>query len=350
MDADRPPPQLDLVAARELREKLGAHPKMDLSPNMERAVAAGKGLSWVASLIKATRSAGKLTVGEYLYYRLYDVPPDGPCRHVGKRMQNKMHLACNDPNWHALCHDKAIFYTALYGAGLPIPETVALFDKRGRRGCFGTVLRSVAELRAFLMDAANYPMFAKPADGVFSIGALHLSSGSGERVTFHYGAEASLDQVFEFIEQLTTEGYLFPKVLEPAHEDVFGSALVAVRLLILMDEEPRLESAVIKIPRSGQIADNFWRGNLLGALRPGDGAIYRVISGYAADLQEFQEHPDTGAALVGWRVEEWPEAVALCTQAARMFPGIRTQSWDVALTADGPVLLGPIDIQDSQTG
>jgi len=45
------------------------------------------------------------------------------------------------------------------------------------------------------------------------------------------------------------------------------------------------------------------------------------------------------SSLTGMRVPRWAQAVELCLDAATAFPGIRTQSWDVALTAAGPVLL-----------
>jgi hypothetical protein len=56
-------------------------------------------------------------------------------------------------------------------------------------------------------------------------------------------------------------------------------------------------------------------------------------------MREVAEHPDTGATLVGLSVPDWQKAMDLCRYAAAMFPGIRTQSWDVALTDAGPVVL-----------
>jgi hypothetical protein len=56
-------------------------------------------------------------------------------------------------------------------------------------------------------------------------------------------------------------------------------------------------------------------------------------------MREVAEHPDTGAALAGLALPDWQRAADLCRYAASMFPGIRTQSWDIALTDAGPVIL-----------
>jgi hypothetical protein len=43
--------------------------------------------------------------------------------------------------------------------------------------------------------------------------------------------------------------------------------------------------------------------------------------------------------LVGWQIPDFERAADLCLEAARLLPGVKTQSWDVALTDEGPVIL-----------
>lgn len=334
---------LDLENARSLRRRMEAPPVVDRARAIQAAVAAA-GTSWISRLWQATRGPGRLSIDEYFYYRLDDpaLPADEVARFVGKRIQHQMHTACNDRQWFAVCHDKALFYTTLRGAGLTAPETVAVHAPRGRSGPFRS-LRSEEELRAFLTEPSNYPLFAKPVDGIFSIGALSLLGVAGGDITLKGGDVASVDELIRFTTQLTGKGYLFQKVLasDPGLAAVFGDALPAIRFLVIhSDGPPVIESAVIKIPRRDNMADNYWRaGNMLGALDLAGGEIYRVVTGHGADLAEVARHPDTGAPLTGVRVPRWAQAVELCLDAATAFPGIRTQSWDVALTAAGPVLL-----------
>ena len=70
-----------------------------------------------------------------------------------------------------------------------------------------------------------------------------------------------------------------------------------------------------------------------------DGKILRVVSGVGEGMRLHETHPDTGATLIGYVLPGWGRVTQLCLAAAKAFPGVRTQSWDVALTPAGPVLL-----------
>ena len=114
-----------------------------------------------------------------------------------------------------------------------------------------------------------------------------------------------------------------------------------MRFLVLLGEDgPVIESAVMKIPTDGNIADNYWRtGNMLGALDKETGEITRVVTGTGPALRELTHHPVTEAELTGLKLPEWHVASALCRRAAMALPGLRTQSWDIALTNRGPVAI-----------
>ncbi|HKM61760.1 MAG TPA: sugar-transfer associated ATP-grasp domain-containing protein, partial [Acidisphaera sp.] len=103
---------------------------------------------------------------------------------------------------------------------------------------------------------------------------------------------------------------------------------------------PIIHRAVAKIATGDNPADNFWRaGNMLGAIDLCSGVITRTVSGTGADITVNASHPDTQAPIVGTQIPDWDQATALVRVAAQALPGIRTQSWDVALTDSGPVLL-----------
>ncbi len=63
------------------------------------------------------------------------------------------------------------------------------------------------------------------------------------------------------------------------------------------------------------------------------------VRGTGVQLTRDEAHPDTGQTVNGFDIPHWPELCDLTRQAASVFPGIRTQSWDVALTDQGPVFL-----------
>jgi len=121
----------------------------------------------------------------------------------------------------------------------------------------------------------------------------------------------------------------------------FGPALWSVRLLVLLTPAgPVVHRAVAKIATGVNPADNFWRpGNMLGAVDRDTGVIRRVVRGTGAGMVVDEAHPDTGQPIIGTTLPGWAETLELARTAAQVLPGIRTQSWDVALTDKGPVLL-----------
>ena len=289
------------------------------------------------------RGPGRLTVHEFFYYRLDDpaLDRDEVRRFVGKHRQHVFHTACNDIRWYAAAHDKMLFYAAARGGGLPTPETLAVYAPGGR-SFSAEIVRTQEQLAAFLRRPDSYPLFAKPIEGIFSVGVLSLAALEGTLIRLTSGELMELDAVVRFIAEFGGEGYVLQRPLHPhaALREAFGGTLPSVRCLVLLSPEgAAIESAVLKIPASPNPADNYWRpGNMLGALDPA-GTVVRVVTGVGVAMREVAEHPDTGAGLVGLAVPDWQNATALCCGAAMMFPGIRTQSWDIALTDAGPVVL-----------
>ena len=65
----------------------------------------------------------------------------------------------------------------------------------------------------------------------------------------------------------------------------------------------------------------------------------RTVQGTGTETSVNGAHPDSGRPIVGTPIPGWEDLIALAKEAARMLPGIRTQSWDIALAEQGPVLL-----------
>lgn len=336
---------LDVNSARTRRANLDRPPKLPLTEAVKAAAQeTGSGTSWLPGFWRASSGPGKLTAAEYFYYRLYagQRSDDDLARFVGKEMQTKMHVACNDVRWFAPSCDKLFFLSAMLGAGVPVPETLAVFDPSGRR--FHPKLVTSEDAVVALLDRPeSYPIFAKPIDGMYSVGTLAMTDGGNGTVHLRGAGTVATGEVARYMKEMGPEGYLLQRTMTP-HEtlaDAFGGTLASVRFLVLVGGDgPKIESAVIKIPTGENIADNYWRsGNLLGAVDPVEGRLVRVVTGVGPDMREVEAHPDTGQALLGLKVPEWRAARAMCERAAGTLPGLRTQSWDIALTQKGPVAL-----------
>jgi hypothetical protein len=341
---------------REQKSRLDGPPIVDFQSNMKTATENGAGLFGLArEAFQIYLGPGHVTPAEFFYYRLWqcDLPLQEKLKFVSKQTQEAMHRACNDPNWHAVTHDKLLLHSVLEMAGLPMPPIEAVvhptrFLAGQRRHLLGAKhLANAQSVRKFLSERANYPIFGKPIDGMYSLGAFHACFSP-----MHL--EEMLTRIVVDGESAETEAlagrllasparYILQKPLLPHRElaDLTGPRLCCARLLILLTTDgPILESAVLKIPVGTNIADNYWReGNLLGALDPDTGRISRVVTGTGSNLRESPIHPDTGASLAGQVVPAWPEICLLAMKAAHVFPGVRTQSWDIAITQDGPCIL-----------
>ncbi len=69
------------------------------------------------------------------------------------------------------------------------------------------------------------------------------------------------------------------------------------------------------------------------------GIVGRVVSGHGTDTTVVSSDPRSGFPLQGFRLPDWDVAMQMCLRAARLFPGFHVQSWDIALTTRGPVIL-----------
>ena len=80
-------------------------------------------------------------------------------------------------------------------------------------------------------------------------------------------------------------------------------------------------------------------GNLIAPVDSATGVVGQVIAGNGLSTHVVSKHPRSGVALEGTRLPQWDEALRCCLRAARLFPSFHVQSWDIALTTRGPVVL-----------
>ena len=301
----------------------------------------------VREICRLRYGRGKLRPDEYYYYGLYDdrrFSFADKARFLGRSTQDRIIRQCNAPEWWFIAHDKLVCYALLAGLDLPVPATRALYHGAGRFAAVPAFAEPAA-LAAHLRTGMRYPFFGKPVAGIRSIGvaAVERYDAGGDALVFLGGRTLALDGFVKELEPYRKHGYLFQEMLRP-HPEVAalcGPRLSTVRLIVLLEQgEPAVSHALWKIPVGDNPADNFWRpGNLLAGLNAADGRVIRVVQGAGAAQVELERHPDTEQPLVGAVLPDWAALTELCWRAARAFPGLRMQAWDVALTERGPVLV-----------
>lgn len=223
----------------------------------------------------------------------------------------------NPLGWTAGCAlaDKRLFAERCAAAELPHAETIAT--------AAGGRVRILA-------DPADRPMIAKPAHG---------EGGDGVRMLGPIADAQALMARLRGIQHPTMVQPLI--VVHPELADIALGALPTVRIVTILDEagRPEVVSATFRCasdPRAR--VDNMKAGGLIVPVDLGDGRLGTACFGYGG--YDHDVHPATGAPIAGRILPGWAMAIGLVNEAhAGAFADYVLVGWDVALTADGPMLI-----------
>ena len=298
-------------------------------------------------ILRLRFGAGRLGPGDYYALDLFEDSLDfeAKSRFVGWRMSAEIDRRLNANSSRVLANDKIVNYQLLAALGYRIPRTLATYSPAGRAIGGEVRLSNHDEVRAFLRDAAK-PIFAKPVVGTYGRGAMAIAAYDPRRAMLKLadGSEAPEERLLRQLEFQPFNGFLFQDVVRPHAEivEVAGPAASCARIGVLSDPEPAVHFAFWKIATHGNVTDNFSRGatgNLLGAIDIATGRISEVVAKLGPNRQRVTDHPTTRKPLVGFQIPMWSDVLDISRSAARHFPGLRLQNWDVVVTDDGPLLM-----------
>jgi hypothetical protein len=312
---------------------------------------------------------GRLTVLEYCMFNLDRLPALSArerAAFVGHRGQEVLVEILADDYSKILNADKLTFDHIARGAGLPIPELFAVYAAQQRPGSF-CKLTNVAELRDFLRDWRRFPIYCKPSCGdvLGTIGSgshnFRIEGWADGRVVTNGDRAVTVEQLAARLTEPTGLGYLLTEALRP-HDDiaaVAGDAISGVRIHVLrLRKGPTMFRPVWKISRQGAVVDNFQHGrsgNMLASIDVSTGRVQQVVSGRGYRQLRDPLHPDTGRQLKGFQLPHWQALREMVREAPELFPGFLCQAWDVAICANGPVVLevnwfGDVDLSQHPYG
>jgi len=307
--------------------------------------------SWFTILLEIFMlriSSGKVGVHEYFAFHLYEKKSLTQKKEfVGYRREGELDKLFNRLSWHALVNDKLTFHALMNYAGFPVTKNYAFYCA-GKRHFFGTThLEDNSDLQVYLENSMKTPTFVKPlcgscGKGIYRIDSINTESQSvvlaGEGEVSFKNFISMLDDTLIKLGNRGKYGYLFQECLKPHHliEEKCGSGISGVRLVILFDGETyKIVNSTWKVIFGDNIVDNFvagLTGNAIADICIETGKVKRVVQGNGLEEIELNE-------LNGFKLPHWQEAKALCLNAAQMFPELKYQHWDIALTDQGPVAL-----------
>lgn len=231
-----------------------------------------------------------------------------------------------------------------------------LADKRRFAAwCAAESLPSAPVLMEFAgghLSRTGVPVGSWPATDLFAKWATQYGGDLTERFRRTGSGYAGRDgqvltsaQVVEALARRSCDGIV---VLQPCLENhpdfrpLSPRALSTLRIMTTRrpGAEPCFLAGLLRMGTGESTADNFAQGGIASAVDHSTG-----VAGPARRLDAMQRvhaydaHPDTGARIAGFRVPEWEAAIALALEAHRRIGRLACVGWDVAVLADGPVLL-----------
>lgn len=284
---------------------------------------------------------GRLTFPEYV--RLGVFRPDRfTAEERNCLISNELHWPiahkCNPQGWAAAAEDKALADVIMRSGGVAVPDTLAVIDRSNRSYPGQRKIATEEALRALLAEANGDRLFCKIVHGMVSFGAVrieghdatHIQCSGQEPVTYR-----------AFLEEVVGDSaYMVQRELIN-HPEIakFAPALATIRMVNLLDDTGlHVPFAAMKLPQGGNIADAFWRsGNLACDIDVATGVIQK-ISVRGLELDYMEDHPSV-PGLMGLQLPYWSELKALNEVAASLYGPIRYQSTDIAITAEGPVVV-----------
>jgi hypothetical protein len=323
----------------------------------------------IAEILSLRSMGGRCGASDYYWHRLYDdsyLAGRGRSDFLGWRLLEEFSTALN-PRFAVLpAVDKLVFTQLARAAGLMVPCVRAHFHPvRHAADALGEHLPTPAAVGRFLRNPANFPVFGKPSFSLGGIGSAYLIGVDlgTDRLMCLDGSSIPIDEFLLRLERSMDVryhrpqcGYLFQEQLALAPEVsalTSWPALCTVRVVCLNGPEGVVPiRAAWKIAMAPNHADNFGdlgdRGNLLADVDLETGSISRVIGGFWPFTQMHEVHPRSGKPFAGFRLPGWSVILDACRMAGTVFPLLRVNHWDFALTDRGPVILELNDIGGTQ--
>lgn len=302
----------------------------------------------VSDMAKLSFGPGKISAEEYFDLRLFDdagLAGADKREFVGMRGSKVIGLSANrNEHWYAIVSDKLTFYTLMNGYGLPTIRQKALYHTSLDLPALG-MLRSADEIAAFLTNPANLPIFGKPCSSSLSLGTVAIEGFDETQGSLVLSGNRRADPAALAAEVVRSyrNGYMFQERLQPHAEldRLIGHRIGTIRVYTICGKDgPEVFRVCWKVPAGASMADNFWRkGNMLAALDQASGEVKRVIRGAGLNQVEVENHPDTGARLVGARIPGWDDILKTALWAAKVVSNVPLIGWDIAQTDRGPVLV-----------
>lgn len=244
-----------------------------------------------------------------------------------------------------ITENKVVWARFAAHAGLRVPDTLAVLSAEGWGWVAGRVDPVDADGWASVLASLDGDVVIKPSNGFHGTNVRVLGHRDGQVVDLAAGP-TTWEAVADDLRARAVSCWLVQRRLR-CHPALAGigapEALHTTRVITLIDDDGVVQclAARLRVARIGLI-DNFNGGlndTALVQVDPASGTLGPAVVGSpSGSLVTIDRHFD-GGPWQRWTLPDWPQARDLVDRAARAVQPLRTVGWDVAFTADGPVIV-----------
>lgn len=303
-------------------------------------------LKLLSDVVQLGRGPNRLNAAEYFLYRPWDANTGEDTRtFLGSDGAERINASWIG-GWADLTRDTLAMNALLQGFELPTMETQAVFGPRSFP--HARQLASRDDVLTFLRDEARYPLVCEssPRNAETPVTILGFNSESDELQLESDTAICAENFVAQLVDRQTSEApsILFRTLFQP-HEELAklcNGRGGTMRFHCLSDQHGiEILRVSWRIPCGETESDSLLLDSaLLAGVDPETGEVTHAISLGDYEYDAIEQHPDTGASLEGYRIPGWSDVCGTVLRAAHAVSDCLVQGWDVAISADGPVILG----------
>lgn len=251
----------------------------------------------------------RVTYSEYMYsYEYWRLNEQERDEFVSTSEMQVIYRKLGDRNVREVFHDKVRF--------LP------LFSRFVHRWW---AMAKDLSLDEFRDKVSLFDIIAKPTDGTRGEGIFKISK---EAVTDWQG----------LFERVRNANCLLEECIVACDEIAafHPASLNTIRVVTFSNgNRCKVFAALLRMGVGDSVIDNTHAGGVYAPINVETGTI--EVLAIDSHNNRFDAHPDTGKAILGFRIPCWEKIVETCEEATRAIPNIHFAGWDLCINKDGEV-------------
>ena len=238
--------------------------------------------------------------------------------------------SCHDYSYNGCLRDKWIFALLMKEFAIPTPATIGLI-KGGFFTRPGESAQTLDEITKLNMDVMVKPIEDNGGRGIFHLKVNNGIMTVGDNVV-------SIEQLAQRVNRGI---YLVQSFIDNQHEGMkklYPSGINTLRITMVQDgrEDSVLLGVMCMMGAHGAECSNWHFGGVCANVNR-DGTMSKY--GYSMSDKRVEKHPDTGVVFEGYKIPYYDEAIDLVKKCMRLFYGLKSIGWDVAITTEGPIVI-----------